>query len=254
MVRKCGKAGALRRFMLQTFGESMLAEGEGVVDVAGGQGELSFLLANLNRIRATVVDPRPLRLERFARKLQWGVYHSTEPLQHFNTAAGSGPLHVPGHVRAFLDAALIGPLLQRDSLGFEASLRESFERALRVEWTARGMGAREFSEEVPSVEAPTSHDVERLLRGMSCIVGLHPDQAAGAAMDLALALNKPAAIVPCCVYQAEFPERRLPSGAHVRTPDDLVSWLLAKDPRLREAVLPFEGRNRVVFWNPRDVA
>ena len=41
--------------------------------------------------------------------------------------------------------------------------------------------------------------------------------------------------------QADFPKRRLPCGALVRTHEDLVAWLLAKDPRLREATLPFEG-------------
>lgn len=40
----------------------------GVLDVGGGHGEVAFQLVNLNRVVATVVDPRPLRLRRFARK------------------------------------------------------------------------------------------------------------------------------------------------------------------------------------------
>jgi hypothetical protein len=39
-----------------------------VLDVGGGHGEVAFQLVNLNRVAATVVDPRPLRLRRFARK------------------------------------------------------------------------------------------------------------------------------------------------------------------------------------------
>ena len=35
--------------------------------------------------RTTVVDPRTLKLDRFSRKLRWGVYHDTQPLQHFNS-------------------------------------------------------------------------------------------------------------------------------------------------------------------------
>jgi ubiquinone/menaquinone biosynthesis C-methylase UbiE len=37
----------------------------GVLDVAGGKGELAFQLVNLNNIPATVVDPRPLELKSF---------------------------------------------------------------------------------------------------------------------------------------------------------------------------------------------
>jgi len=49
----------------------------GVLDVGGGHGEVAFQLVNLNRVPATVVDPRPLRLRRFARKagelLRFGI-------------------------------------------------------------------------------------------------------------------------------------------------------------------------------------
>ena len=34
------------------------------------------------------------------------------------------------------------------------------------------------------------------------VVALHPDQAAEPTLRLALALRKPCAIVPCCVYSA----------------------------------------------------
>eukprot|EP00660_Eupelagonema_oceanica_P017537 gene17537-24584_t len=44
------------------------------------------------------------------------------------------------------------------------------------------------------------------------------DQAAEHAVRLALALRKPFAVVPCCVYAAEFPQRRLPTGARPATP------------------------------------
>merc|ERR1712129_214369 len=61
-------------------------------------------------------------------------------------------------------------------------------------------------------QPPDATEVEELLRGLSCVVGLHPDQAAGAALDLALALEVPAGVVPCCVYASEFPTRRLANG------------------------------------------
>lgn len=48
--------------MLDTFGRERLASGSGVLDIAGGKGELAFELLNLNGIPATVVEPRALKL------------------------------------------------------------------------------------------------------------------------------------------------------------------------------------------------
>jgi ubiquinone/menaquinone biosynthesis C-methylase UbiE len=39
-----------------------LASGSGVLDIAGGKGELAFEFVNLNNIPATVVEPRLLKL------------------------------------------------------------------------------------------------------------------------------------------------------------------------------------------------
>ena len=48
-----------RKFLVETFGLERLGEGEGVLDVAGGKGQLSFELVNLCRgVRSTVVDAR----------------------------------------------------------------------------------------------------------------------------------------------------------------------------------------------------
>ena len=50
-----------------------LAAGSGVVDVAGGQGNLSWELVNLNGVNTTVVDPRPSMKVRFER--QWAYFN-----------------------------------------------------------------------------------------------------------------------------------------------------------------------------------
>ena len=80
-----GKAGALRRWLINTFGEEYLRSGSGILDIAGGKGEVSFELVNLNNISCTVIDPRPLDLERFKRKLVCGFYHKNSMLNTYNT-------------------------------------------------------------------------------------------------------------------------------------------------------------------------
>jgi hypothetical protein len=81
------------------------------------------------------------------------------------------------------------------------------------------------------------------------LVGLHCDGAAEPIVDFALAHGKAFAIVPCCTCSKQFPRRRI-NGAPVKSYDDLVAYLLAKDQRIRKAHLDFEGRNACLFFRP----
>src|SRR5688500_3796078 len=62
----------------------------------------------------------------------------------------------------------------------------------------------EFGEQMLSDER-----YRELLLNCSLVVGLHPDQATELIVDFALKHGKPFAVVPCCVFPALFPHRRL---------------------------------------------
>ena len=76
---------------------------------------------------------------------------------------------------------------------------------------------------------------------------MHPDQATEPIVDAALALGKPFAIVPCCVFPELFPQRRTKDGAPVRTYIEFLDYLMRKDPEIKMDYLPFKGRNRVLY-------
>lgn len=59
-----GRCAVFRRWLINVFGIDYLKSGSGIIDVAGGKGELSFELLNLNGISSCVYDPRPLELRR----------------------------------------------------------------------------------------------------------------------------------------------------------------------------------------------
>ncbi|OQR96761.1 hypothetical protein ACHHYP_13619 [Achlya hypogyna] len=92
-------------------------------------------------------------------------------------------------------------------------------------------------------EAKAAH-----VQAASLLLGMHPDEATDVIVDVALAHNKPFAIVPCCVFAEEFPDRRTPSGDPVTTYDSLVEYLMAKHPQVQSHFLPFDGRNRVLYY------
>ena len=102
------------------------------------------------------------------------------------------------------------------------------------------------------------------IRNCSIVVGLHPDEATEAIVDLALKWGKPFAVSPCCVMTKVFPHRKhSKTGDPVRTVHSLFRYLLDKAPSSSSSssspsssssmpfqvdFLPFAGRNKVLYW------
>jgi hypothetical protein len=89
--------------------------------------------------------------------------------------------------------------------------------------------------------------VLRAVTHCGVLLAMHPDQATGAVLETALALHKPFAIVPCCVFSRLFPHRRTPSGDAVCSYEELCDWIQAQSADIRRDVLPFHGRNVVLY-------
>jgi hypothetical protein len=89
VTRKSGKSSIFRRWLIDEFGLELLSSGSGILDVAGGKGEVAFELVNLNRIPTTVVDPRILDLSSYKRKFEFGIcaFTSCAVIDAFELAA-----------------------------------------------------------------------------------------------------------------------------------------------------------------------
>ena len=88
-----------------------------------------------------------------------------------------------------------------------------------------------------------------LLHETTLIVGMHPDQATEAMMDLAVLLGRhvPVALVPCCVMPKLFSHRRqCGSGDPIRSYKTFCQYLLEKGD-YHETHLPFDGRNKIIY-------
>ncbi len=158
--------------------------------------------------------------------------------------------------------------------------------------TATATVARTAAEEHQPREATVGSSVlsealdhyQEIIAKTDFIVAMHPDQAAEAVVDLALHLDVPFFLVPCCVYAKEFPKRHIriprrpdtirsdsdkaaPAGAEpvsstssvegdkekhvlkqVKSYEDLLQYLQNKDPGIqRSELIGMEGKN-VVLW------
>ena len=157
-------------FLHATFGSSVLSSGGGVLDVAGGQGQLSFELSKRD-YPCTIVDPR-----RLVEGSGWDKRRARYLSLRGRIAAELGSRSQPtvAHLQTCFDAAF-----------------------------------------------PSAPETRGAWLSASLIVGLHPDQASDAIVQLSLAERRPFAIVPCCVFPNDNPHRKLKSGEHVKTHEQL---------------------------------
>lgn len=291
--RNKGRAGEFRRWLISKFGVELLSQGTGILDIAGGRGEISFELMNLNGFKSTIIDPRNyIDYSRFKRKLLKGFYHRNDPLSSFNHKTEiptEDEIKIPEHVKIFWGPSVWECLsLCTNSLcllddydesyaNFRSefhsteffdsnnNLVEQFQYAKDFMWTDKGLKVNESNEIITEENLiPVSKNepgnsnswdfmkLKYLLENCSCVVGMHPDQAAEGIVDFAIKMKKPFALIPCCVYSKQFPRRFTSKGERVTNHRDLIDHLCSKHEGIKIELLPIEGKNTILYWNPNE--
>ena len=216
-ARKDTRAIHFAALLVREFGRDNLRKGRGVVDVAGGSGDLAFQLSVRFGIPCTVVDPR-----------------------------GGGVQLTSRHRRLLASRAANSAAIDDEWLASSPLARQ-----LRREWETFAPDAcadhvKALFDERLMFDASTA----ALIRDCSALVGLHPDQATGAIVDCGLVMGKPWAVVPCCVFPNRHPNRRDASGRVARTTDQLVEHIAGQASGTRRCTLPCDGANEAVWWKP----
>ena len=223
--RNLNRSRVFRHWLEQTFGVKRLRSGSGVMDVAGGKGELSFELKTYGGIESTIVDPRPMDIVRMLKGLT---------AMHIMRMRRSNKYsHVPN-----VDM----PLALKVNLQLPAHVRAWFPP--RNSKQSNDKIDRYYNEELATLDHEVNR-LEQLCSMCSCCVGMHADQATEAIVDFGLSTGKPFAVVPCCVFPDMFRDRRLQSGKRVRTYDQFLEYLLEKGAK--KQTLDFPGRNVVIY-------
>ena len=188
-----------------------------VLDVAGGNGKVGALLALTHGIPCVIVDPARVRLsQRMTRDV---VRRALRPAEETAQPARAPPELLWADVDGVSSpcADWLHPKGVAEAGPYESAAAESAAvRAAIGALTAAGLRhvrapfAMDFPAKLPALWA----------RSVAC-VGMHPDQATDAIVDLCLAAQKPFAVVPCCVFPRLFNTRVLRSrrAAAAATPD-----------------------------------
>lgn len=243
----------LREFLLITFPTIISRSGRStILDVAGGKGDLSWLLLNVDQMESVVVDPRvTTNHQHLLRSL---AYLKEHPKDCIERAIPHRPTHQPlarlvqhlqepyqrpKHLRLLVNNGLIEALRayldSKDELQWAAYWRLALEEARQ----SQPLGYFENEIESSATIVDPQEGLTALL-DTTLVVGFHPDQATEACIDLALLLGISYCVVPCCVFPSDFPDRLTPEGTRVRTYDEFVAYLRTKDPlHMKKAVLGF---------------
>lgn len=155
-----------------------------------------------------------------------------------DVAGGKGKLSIVLSLQGMIPCTIVDPLVRKHGKKLDPRVAKRIRKAAAPHPDL-------LSQEFNTTSFVKEH--ENLIKNVSMLVAIHPDEPTEDILDLALTMNKPVAIVPCCVFPGLFPLRTLPNGKRVRTYEAFLQYLLAKDDRLRLETLPFEGRNQVIY-------
>lgn len=234
---------------------SILAESNAVIlDVAGGKGDLSFMIANIYDSSPIVIDPRKTNHTSLLRSIAFLKDHP-ELVQERS---------VEGSLSFQPLAALLNELeenrIRRDNndwispSNMQIYFNDDLIQAVYKEYEEKGSWEKFWLskrlDDTMTAEASWSH-----IQNTKLIVGFHPDQATESIVDFALFMGIPFAIVPCCVFPSEFPNRRW-EGERVRDHRTFIEYLKAKNPKIQVEKLDFDfcdsGKNIVLFMMPQN--
>jgi hypothetical protein len=192
---------------------TMLNSGAGVLDVAGGSGHVSMALG-LVGVKSTVVDARSSigKLPRRDRK----TWNRAMKKLESNDDIFCQPVVPFGTHRAWF-----GSLPN----GVDRTFRHPDEEEIRL-----------------------CDNQSELVKNASAIVALHPDEATGDIVHIAVDRRLPFVVVPCCVFGRLFPHRRISNDKVVSSYEDLLEYIKEQDNGIQEIELPFQGKN-VVLWS-----
>jgi hypothetical protein len=280
---KSQRARLVAAWLVEQFGAARLAAGEGVLDVAGGRGELAFELAGRHGVRCTLVDPRrPGKLTKTQRKSIAAAEGERVGTEDGQVGGGSGlPPRPPRRIRA---AFTVGGLAL---VSAAAPIKLDVQTTAIAHTSAQTKAAPSHGDALAAArrgweEVEVESEAARVLAGCSLLVGLHPDQATEPLVRWATAHGKPWVVVPCCVFAAEAPGRWFapgvggaaaaegvggggpataladPTRKSVESYEDFILFLkqlpalVAAEvgvpaPAVHCGFLPFEGKNQVLW-------
>ena len=246
--------------MVEHFGKEFLNSGSGVLDIAGGRGATSFELTINHKVHSTLLEPRPAKLD----KKQMRLLHDLkkkEMLNNGNLIEKDKEIlneEISQNQNNINNEDLVKEVNDNNNDNDNDNDNESKPKRFKLKKNKKIDIPFSQIQCMVSLDTPNLH--KDLFNNSSILIGLHPDQATEIIVDLALKLNKPFAIIPCCVFANDFPHRKLKrrktgndendneyEEIPVSSYEQFIEYLCEKDKDIQKTFLPFEGKNLLLY-------
>ncbi|KAG0374598.1 hypothetical protein BGX24_010184, partial [Mortierella sp. AD032] len=192
------------KWLIDTFSGEFLTSGSGVLDVAGGRGDLSWELQTRQGIRSTVVEPRPGKgMRKWQRK--WLEKFKANNKTKGGDGGEASTIQDRGESTAIPSIADVTEEQEPDADKALDGLADFIPTV-----KTQPLQATEPSRIQAMLDDEFLLTHQDLVNTASIMIGLHPDQATEPIVRAAIKAGKPFAIIPCCVFGRDNPHRRLP--------------------------------------------
>ncbi|KAF9414821.1 hypothetical protein BGZ94_000273 [Podila epigama] len=228
------------QWLIDTFSRALLDSGSGVLDIAGGRGDLSWELQTRQGIRSTIIEPRPGKgMRKWQRRWLEKFIADNKAVSVSRNDSATVVLHRDQDQNESKKVVIMG----------DPNVSNGDEDAAKKQQGTTDSGDDEDDDDdggvdedretgvggqsmklagfIPTVKTHALQGTEpariqamlddeflktheTLLESASILIGLHPDQATEPIVRAALKARKPFAIIPCCVFGRDNPHRRLP--------------------------------------------
>lgn len=222
----------LREFLHRMYPSITSYENYNILDVAGGRGDLSWILKNIDGMNSIIGDPRVPNHKRLVKSVQFLLDHPAEakiraveglpthqPLAKFlprmmekcgikrkrdNEESVNLNLSSPNYMRIHVDDALVNTIrnisLKKDLTDGDKNIWNEYwqKESDRVQANKVYYGGtlpKQRDEEKNFLQIKDPDEALSVFQSLDLIVGFHPDQATEATIDLALLLKIPFAVV-----------------------------------------------------------
>ena len=216
-------------WLVKTFGQAELRQGRGVLDIAGGNGGVSFELSVRYGIPSTLLEMRTsVQLSSMTRRRMKRI--------QANRCRSINPDQSP-----MFQHLILHDLAPHDDGGTIPEISLCLN-SHDLPFTHIPCKFPEYLSDLMKDPELTS-----LVLSASILVGVHPDEATEAIVDTAIHFKIPFAIVPCCLHSALYPDRMLAIDRVVNSYDLFIEYLTSKHSSIQRVHLPFDGRNICLY-------
>lgn len=225
----------LREFLHRIYPSITSHQNPKILDVAGGRGDLSWILKNIDGMNSIIADPRVPNHKRLVKSVKFLLDHPAEakiraveglpthqPLAKFlprmidncrtkrkrdNEESVNLNLSSPNYMRIHVDDTLVNTIrnisLKKDQTDSDKNAWNEYwqKESDRVQANKVYYGGTlpkqgdEEKEDLQNLQIKHPAEALCVFQSLDLIVGFHPDQATEATIDLALLLKIPFAVV-----------------------------------------------------------